>query len=143
MFRPKVRVERDLQCPVFDCDGNVDFICASKSSQKRRDETMGMHSVSGFVVPSCKIEGCPRTATSRCFTIDRAGVYYSFLSYVPGQGLFSGLHEGRDTEIYAIRFNGGSQIKNVDFYYDKVLKWIPKNQLLLPGFSFERIEING
>jgi hypothetical protein len=67
-----------------------------------------------------------------------------FLSYLPGQGLHKGFYAGSGVELYAIKFRKYIQTLKIDFYYDKVLKWIPSDQMILPCFNFdkERVEIH-
>lgn len=136
----KQPVSRTLQCPAFDCKNNNGFICAAR---KTRDEHLSELSIQGPVSPKCLIEKRTVLSTRQDFTLAKNGNYHLFLSYVPGQGLFTGLFEGRGVELYAVRYNSG-QLSKVDFYYDKGLKWIPKDQLLLPGFEIkDRISIDG
>ena len=137
----KQPVSRKLQCPAFDCENNNSFVCASRKT--KRDEHLSEVSIQGPVSPVCLIEKRTGLSTKQCFTLSKNGDYHLFLSYIPGQGLFSGLFEGRGVELYAVRYNSG-QLSKVDFYYDKGLKWIPKDQLLLPGFEIkDRISIDG
>lgn len=137
-------VIHDNKCPVFDCKNNKDFVCKTKKGKMGEEEELSAISIGGPVYnPSCVIEELTVLPTSRKFVLSKHGLSYIFLSYIPGQGLFSGLFEGRGIELYAVKYNKG-QLSKVDFYHDKVLKWIPKDESLLPGFEIEeRIHING
>ena len=128
------------KCPAFDCHDNRDFACTRRPTRDI-DETVTERSPDQFVSPNC-VKPCPVSSTRGRFVLDEQGKKYLFLSYVPGQGLHKGIFEGRNVELCAIKYNS-NQLLNISFYHDKVLKWIPKNQMVLPGIDLgERMDVH-
>jgi hypothetical protein len=127
------RCERVHRCPVFDCTDNKDFVCKDRGKNYDIPIEAVRHGVSPGGCRTIKtIESCPTSSTFRCLTLDENGDDYMFVTYIPGQGLFRGIVDGRDNQLCAIKYTSG-QLSNINFYYDKVLKWIQKNQPILPG----------